>query len=229
MCLFLVEILLRKMMTGSNRDKQCVPDEYRSALNDIWREYLCYPSDLGDRVARIGEGSTLNIGWASLLHYDYLNDPTHLFDNIFWLSNIVEDFTTHISPSSIAKCASNGVLLQNVPVTFLVYTRSILGFQARKLEDAASVQCNLFQMYLRQITLDYPMDTERLHDEHFRERFLLRVDEERTRLAQHSKHLRQNAYKGHFCAVKETNNRHIVYPTVPSSMFGIVWLLRMNG
>jgi hypothetical protein len=111
MCLFLVEILLRKMMTGSNRDKQCVPDEYRSALNDIWREHLCYPSDLGDRVARIGEGSTLNIGQASLLHYDYLNDPTHLFDNISWLSNIVEDFTTHISPSSIAKCASKGVLL----------------------------------------------------------------------------------------------------------------------
>jgi hypothetical protein len=55
------------------------------------------------------------------------------------------------------------------------------------------------------------MDTERLDNEHFRERFLLRVDEERSRLAQHYKHLRQNAYKGHFCAVKETNNRHIFY------------------
>jgi hypothetical protein len=34
-CLFLVEILLRKMVTGTQREHECVSDEYRHSLNDL--------------------------------------------------------------------------------------------------------------------------------------------------------------------------------------------------
>jgi hypothetical protein len=228
MCLFLVEILLRKMMKGSNREKQCVPDECQIYLNDIWRKYLSYPLEIGDQVARMGEGLTLHIGLALLLHYDYLNDRTHLIDNISWLTNIVEDFSTHISPSSFTKCVASGVSLQNVPITFLAYTRSIIGSQARKLKNAASVQCNLFKNVLRQIALDYQMDTERLEDESFRKLFLLKVTKERKLFARNSKNPIQANYTGHICRVKETNNRHIFHGS-----FLYVWdrfvTIRMTG
>jgi hypothetical protein len=208
-CLFIVEILLRKMVLGTVREKQGVADEYRHSLNDLWRQYLCYPELLTSEIVRLGEALTIHIGKASLLHYDFMNDPMDLFDNISWVLNVVDDLRLYLSESSIAKCQSSGVPLENVPVTFLSYMRSILGSQALKLKGVANENCSLFRMYATQISFDFETDTERLNDATFRTKFLNLIRSERLNGLQYPKKILKEDYKGAFCILKENNNRHI--------------------
>jgi hypothetical protein len=169
-----------------------------------------FPINFSSRIIRIGEALTIHIGKASLLHLDFMNNPLQLFDNISWVVNIVDDFRLYLTPASIKKCQLNDVPLNNVPMTFLAYMRSILGSQALKMKGIANESCPLFQMYATQVSFDFKTDTERLDNKEFWTRFLALANKKRMGVQRLLKtKASKEDYKGSYCLVQENNNRHI--------------------
>lgn len=154
---------LEKFLTGTEKEQQAIPNQYRIQLLEDWRDYLGCPAEYA-KTLRIGGGLSLNSG-PVCFHLDHLNDPRELFDQISWGSVCVKNWDMYLTKTSLNVMKKFKVPLENTMFTALMYGRAIIGSQSDRLEGVVDHTCSFFQCCVSMIEDEsYTTDFNTLED-----------------------------------------------------------------
>ena len=192
----------RFFLSGSDRDQQGIPTKFRLEILQEWYDYLKVPSQY-QGVLQIGGGLSLSSGAVSF-HQDHLQDPSRQYDQIAWGGRFIDSWANYLSLKNLEKLKSMGVATENTMFTSLVYSRSITGSQAAKLEGVVNQTCPLFKCCVSLINDEqFPFDYNYLEDTS-RRNYLIGTLENMLE----DERKKDFHYKGQYVFLNEGNNRY---------------------
>jgi hypothetical protein len=120
----LTHVFIMRVLSCSSREGQGNSSKVRRELAADWFEWL-QANPYAD--IRLPEAVTFSFGNGATLHFDALNDPRFLFDQVTWAVHYVDQLSQYLLTDSLKALADGGVQITNVAFTHLSYTRAIMG------------------------------------------------------------------------------------------------------
>lgn len=120
----LTHVFIMRVLSCSSREGQGNSSKVRRELAADWFEWL-QANPYAD--IRLPEAVTFSFGNGATLHFDALNDPRFLFDQVTWAVHYVDQLSQYLLTDSLKALADGGVQTTNVAFTHLSYTRVIMG------------------------------------------------------------------------------------------------------